>query len=376
MNVADVLLVLGVCLFAVLGFYRGFTVQTLSLGGLALGALLGSFAAPHLLADNSPWVPLASLAGALFGAAFLGALAASLGRPLHRFLLTRPGLALADRAGGILAGAFLGLAFAWLVAVLALQQPALGLRERVQDSAIMPRLLRAVPPGAVLRALNRFDPLPLLPGISEELPKPDPSVLGSRGARAAMAGVVKIHGSSCAVGVQGSGWVVRRALVATNAHVVAGQTDTRVLAPNGQTLDGRVVYVDSTNDVALLRVAGLSAAPLAPDRSVDLPQPVALLGYPHNGALTSSAGSAGEARTVLAPDAYQRRVRPRVVVPLRGKVEPGESGGPVVDRRGAVLAMIFGGTRGERGGYAVPVDLVLRGLSKARGAVDPGPCLE
>ncbi|MGH2996944.1 MAG: trypsin-like peptidase domain-containing protein, partial [Gaiellaceae bacterium] len=226
------------------------------------------------------------------------------------------------------------------------------------------------------RALNRFDPLPLLPGISEELPKPDPSVLRSKGARAAMAGVVKIHGSSCGVGVQGSGWVVRRALVATNAHVVAGQTDTQVLAPNGQTLAGRVVYVDATNDVALLRVRGLRTAPLAPDGSVDLPQPVALVGYPRNGPLTSSAGTAGEARTVLAPDAYRRRVRPRVVVPLRGAVEPGESGGPVVDRRGAVLAMIFGGTRSGRGGYAVPVDLVLRGLSKARGAANPGPCLE
>jgi S1-C subfamily serine protease len=375
-NVTDVLLVLGVLIFAVLGFYRGFTAQTLSLGGLALGALLGSFAAPHLLADNSPWLPLASLAGALVGAFFLGTLAVALGTPIQRFLRSRPRLALADHAGGILAGSFLGLAFAWLVAVLALQQPALGLRERVQESAIMPRLLRAVPPSAVLRALNRFDPLPLLPGISEELPKPDPSVLRSRGARAAMAGVVKIHGSSCGVGVQGSGWVVRRALVATNAHVVAGQTDTQVLAPNGQTLDGRVVYVDATNDVALLRVQGLRTAPLAPDESVDLPRPVALLGYPRNGPLTSSAATAGDPRTVLAPDAYRRRVRPRVVVPLRGAVEPGESGGPVVDRRGAVIAMVFGGTRRGRDGYAVPVSLVLRGLSGARGAANPGPCLE
>jgi S1-C subfamily serine protease len=375
-NVADVLLVLGVLLFAVLGFYRGFTAQTISLGGLALGALLGSFTAPYLLADNSPWVPLASLAGALVGALVLGTVAAALGRPLQRFLLARPGLARADRAGGILAGGVLGLAFAWLVAVLAVQQPALGLREPVQDSAIMPRLLRAVPPASVLRALNRFDPLPLLPGFSEALPPPDPSVLQSPGAKTAAGGVVKIQGSSCGVGVQGSGWVVRRTLVATNAHVVAGQASMTVLAPNGQSLGGRVVYVDSTNDVALLRVRGLQTAPLAADRDADLPKPVALLGYPRNGPLTGRAGSAGEARTVLAPDAYRRRVRARVVVPLRGAIEPGESGGPVVDRRGAVLAMIFGGTQKRGKGYAVPVVLVLQGLSEVRSSVDSGPCLE
>ena len=86
---------------------------------------------------------------------------------------------------------------------------------------------------------------------------------------------------------------------------------------------------------------------------------MALLGYPRNGALTATAGTAGDSRTVLSPGAYGGRVRPRVVVPLRGAVQPGESGGPVVDRRGRVVAMIFGGTRDGQGGYAVPVELVV-----------------
>lgn len=375
MNVADVLVLLAVALFAVLGAYRGLAAQTLSLGGLALGAIAGSFFAPYLLPDNSPWTPLAGLVGAAIGALLLGGLAATLGRPILRFLAVRPSLALVDRIGGILVGGVVGLALGWLVAVFALQQPALGLRREVRDSAILPRLVRAVPPDAVLRALNRFDPLPLLPGVEERLPKPDPSVLRSGGARSAANGVVKIHGTSCGVGVQGSGWVVRRGLVATNAHVIAGEEDTRILAPSGQSLDATPVYVDSGNDVALLRVRGLATAPLAADRDADLPRPVALLGYPRNGPLTATAATAGDARTVLAPDAYGRRVRPRVVVPLRGSVQPGESGGPVVDRRGAVVAMIFGGTRKGRGGYAVPVDLVVRALSERLGRVGSGPCL-
>jgi hypothetical protein len=373
-NLADALLLLGVALFAFLGFYRGLAVQVLSLGGLALGAVVGSLVAPHLLAENSPWTPLAGLTGALVGAFVLGTLAAALGRPVRSFLALRPGLALGDRVGGVVAGGFLGLALGWLVAVAALQQPALGLRGEVRDSAILPRLMRAVPPEAVLAALNRFDPLPLLPGVEARLPPPDPSVRGPA-ARAAAGAVVKVQGTSCGVGTHGSGWVVRPDLVATNVHVIAGQEGTRVLAPNGQSVGAEPVYVDATNDVALLRVRGLQAAPLRGDPKVDLPRPVALLGYPRNGPLTATSGTAGEPRTVFAPDAYDRGVRPRVVVPLRGRVEPGESGGPVVDRRGRVLAMIFGGTRDGRGGYAVPVDLVLRALDERLTPVSPGPCV-
>jgi len=375
-NVADVLLLAGVAIFSTLGAFRGLAAQTLSLGGLALGALTGSFLAPYFLPDNSPWTPLSGLVGALVGAVLLGGLASTLGRPLLLFLAARPSLALIDRVGGVVVGGLIGLALGWLVAVLALQQPALGLRREVRESTILPQLVRAVPPDAVLAALNRFDPLPLLPGVDGRLPKPDPGVLRSGGARAAASGVVKVHGTSCGVGVQGSGWVVRRALVATNAHVIAGEEDTTVIAPNGQSLAATPVYVDAGNDVALLRVNSLRTAPLAADRNSELPVAVALLGYPRNGSLTATAGTAGEARTVLAPDAYKRGLRPRTVVPLRGRVQPGESGGPVVDRRGSVVAMIFGGTRNGRGGYAVPVEFVLdaASLRKLR-RVETGPCV-
>jgi S1-C subfamily serine protease len=374
-NVVDVLVLLGVALFAVFGALRGLAAQVLSLGGLALGAVAGSLTAPSFLPDNSPWIPLAGVIGAAVGAFAFGAVAAFVAQPVRLFLATRPSLALVDRLGGVLAGGLVGLAVGWLVAVLALQQPALGLRREVRASTILPRLVAAVPPDVLLRALNRFDALPLLPGLEGRLPEPDASVLRSRGARAARDAVVKIQGTSCGVGVQGSGWVLRRGLVATNAHVIAGEGDPHVLAPNGESLDAQPVYVDAANDVALLRVRFLSTAPLRDDQHADLPKPVALLGYPRNGPLTATAGTAGDRRTVLAPNAYGQGVRPRIVVPLRGRVQAGESGGPVVDRRGGVVAMIFGGTHSRRGGYAVPVELVLRGLSGRLRPVDPGPCL-
>jgi S1-C subfamily serine protease len=374
-SVTDVLLILWVAIFAVQGAYRGLVAQSLSLVGLGIGALAGSWIAPQFLPDNSPWIAFASLAGAVVGASLLGAASTTLAESPRRFLAFRRGLRILDGAGGAVLGGVLGLALAWLVAVVALHQPSLGLRKDVRDSTILPKLMRAVPPDRVLQALNRFDPFPELALGGAPLPPPDPSVLQSPGAKAAAGSVVKIHGTACGLGTQGSGWVLRRALVATNAHVIAGEHDTTVLAPNGETLSAEPVYVDEQNDVALLRVPSLELSPLAVDRSDDFPRNVVILGYPRDGALTGTAATAGQPRSVIAPDAYDRRVSARIVVPLRGKVQPGESGGPVVDSRGSVVSMIFAGAKKGASGFSVPVELVLRGLSSRLEPVSSGPCV-
>jgi Trypsin-like peptidase domain/Colicin V production protein len=374
-SVTDILLIAWVAIFAVQGAYRGLVAQALSLVGFGIGALAGSWVAPQLLSDNSPWVAFASLAGAVVGALLLGAASTSIAESPRRFLAFRPGLRTVDGIGGALLGGGLGLALAWLIAVVAVHQPALGLRKDVRESTILPKLMRAVPPDRVLQALNRFDPFPQLAVGGAPLPPPDPSILQRPGTKAAAGSVVKIHGTACGLGTQGSGWVVRRALVATNAHVIAGERDTTVLAPNGQSLSAEPVYVDAQNDVALLRVPALELAPLAVDRGGDFPLKVVILGYPRDGPLTGTAATAGSPRSVIAPDAYDRRVGARVIVPLRGKVQPGESGGPVVDARGSVIAMVFAGAKKGPSGYSVPVDLVLRGVRSAAQRDSSGPCV-
>ena len=375
MVVVDILVVLWVVLFALQGAYRGLVAQALSLVGLAIGALAGSWIAPKLLSEGSSWVSIASLLGAIVGAALLGAASATLAETPRRFLAFRPGLRAADSVGGGIIGAVLGLALAWLVAVVLVQQPSLGFRQDVRGSTILPQLMRAVPPDRVLQALARFDPFPELTLSGGRLPPPDPSVLQTPGAKAASGSVVKIYGTACGLGIQGSGWVVRRDLIATNAHVIAGEHDTDILAPNGQSLSARVVYVDTQNDVAILRVDGLRTPPLAISGSEDYPRPVAILGYPRDGALVGIAATAGAPRTVIAPNAYGRHVGPRNVVPLRGRVEPGESGGPVVDSEGGVVAMIFGGAKNGGNGFAVPVSVVGDALPRATRPVSSGPCV-
>jgi S1-C subfamily serine protease len=374
-SLTDLLVILWVAIFCLQGAFRGLIAQALSLVGLVIGALAGSWIAPHLLAENSPWLAFASLVGAVVGALLLGAASATLAETPRRFLAFRPAFRLLDSAGGAVLGAALGLAFAWMLAVVALHQPGLGFRKDVRGSTILPRLMRAVPPDRVLQALNRFDPFPELALGGGPLPPPDASVLASPGAKAAAGSVVKVHGTACGLGTEGSGWIVRRGLVATNAHVIAGEHDTQVLAPNGQVISSQPVYVDSKNDVALLRVPELAVTPLAVARDGAFPKPVVILGYPRDGPLKAIPGTAGAPREVLAPDAYDRHVGPREVVPMRGRVQPGNSGGPVVDGRGSVVAMVFAGAKHGASGFAIPVDLVLRGLGAPLHPVSSGPCI-
>ncbi|MDQ3866406.1 MAG: CvpA family protein, partial [Actinomycetota bacterium] len=244
MTSPDVVLVAWLAIAALSGYLRGLTGQLLSLAGVLVGLIAGALAAPHLLPrDHSEWIPLASFAGAATGALALGLASGRLSAGASSFLSGRPALRAADRAGGALAGGLLGLALASLTAVLLLHQPSLGLRSAVQESRLLPALVRAVPLDPLLRALARFDPLPILPYLAPRaLPPPDASVLRSAGAHAAAASVVKVEGTSCGLGVQGSGWVAAEGLVATNAHVVSGQNDTRVLVPDGTQLEATVVY--------------------------------------------------------------------------------------------------------------------------------------
>ena len=128
---------------------------------------------------------------------------------------------------------------------------------------MLPALLRQVPADEVLNALARFDPLPVIPSLADRaLPPPDPSVLRSAAARRDQRSVVRIEGVACGLNIQGSGWVLRPGIVATNAHVVAGEDDAEVEVPGGPTLRGVPIAVDPGNDVALLRVPGLRPPPL------------------------------------------------------------------------------------------------------------------
>jgi len=116
------------------------------------------------------------------------------------------------------------------------------------------------------------------------------------------------------------------------------------------------------------------ALQMAPD-----PQPStagAVEGFPHNGPFRIRAARLGQTRRVISQDAYGRGPITRTVTSLRGLVQPGNSGGPMVDTAGRVLTTVFAATRGgpSDGGYGVPNAVVRQVLAGAGGRVGTGPC--
>jgi uncharacterized membrane protein required for colicin V production len=370
------LIVLGfVALTAFIGWKKGLVASALSLAGIVLGAWLGSRLAPQLLQDGtkSPYTPLAALAGAAVGAILLETLGTLIGSAL-RSKLRRPRLSTFDATGGLVLGTLAGLAVVWVVGAVALLLPGqTDLRRGAQGSALLQRLNEVLEPTQVLNALARIDPFPTISGPAGPVAAPDPRLLRSVGVRRASPSVVRVLGTACGVGVEGTGWVGRPELVVTAAHVVAGQHDTVVELQSGARLPADAVTFDGRNDVAVLRVRGLGL------RSLPLASPTAgaavgVLGFPENGPFTVRPARIGRTAVVLAEDAYGSGPVTRSITSVRGRVKHGDSGAPAVDARGAVEATIFAARLGAVGGYGVPADVVRADLDAAGNPVSTGDC--
>jgi S1-C subfamily serine protease len=366
-----------VALLALFGWAQGFIAGALALAGFAAGAWLATRLAPLVLSggDESQWAPAFALAGALVAGAVLAASFEGVGTRLRR-RFSSPAFAAVDGALGALLTACVGLLVAWVLGAMALQA-APDIRRDVQRSAILRQLNAVLPPtGPLLNTLRALDPSPRIDGPEARVPAPRAAIARDPDVVAARPSVVKILGSACGVGVEGSGWVARPGVVVTNAHVVAGQDDTRVL-PGGRDpgLDAQAVHFDPRNDLAVLRVPGLDAPALQIAPDPESGTSAAILGFPLNGPYDVRAGRLGPTREFVSQDAYGRGPVRRRIVALRGAVRSGNSGGPMVDGRGRVVTTIFAATTsGPRGGYGVPNALVRSALGNLRDGVSTGPC--
>jgi S1-C subfamily serine protease len=377
----DWIIVVLTLLGAALGYSRGFVVGALSLVGFGIGAVLGTRLSPLLLSGGSasPYSPLFGLVGALAIGSILAAGFSGIAYRLRSGARRVPGFSTVDGALGALLSAGIALAVAWLAGAVALQTPGIhDLRIQVQRSSVLRTLNGLLPPsGPVLNALARFDPLPALRGPRADVAPPRAAIARTAGVQQAGRSVVKVLGTACGLGVEGSGWVTADGLVVTNAHVVAGQSDTTVqLEGRGPHLDATAVGFDDRNDVAVLRVPGLRAPGLAMRAAVPAGTSAALLGFPLNGPFDVRAARMGEARPAISDDAYGNGPVTRLIAPLRGRVRHGNSGGPLVDASGNVVGTVFASTVGDArpGGYAVPNAVVRKVLKGVGSKVSTGPC--
>ena len=374
MSTADWVVLAVIAVSSLYGLATGFLRGAFSLAGFALGAYLGARLAPELLRDASPYGPLVALGSALLLGSLMRGLAGLLAGVLRTSLGVIPGVRLLDSIAGLVLGLAAGVLLCWAVGAVLLYLPGQSdLRREVQRSAILSRLNDAFPPERLIETLERVDPIGVLLGPPAIVPPPDAALAKDPDVIRASKSVVRVTGIACGLGIEGSGWIVRRGLVVTNAHVVAGIEHPRVDRFDDLAYTAVVVSFDVTNDLAVLRVTGLRGKPLAlaePDRGT----PVALVGYPKNGPLTRTPGRLGGTRKVLSRDAYDEGPVSREVTTLRGLVEPGSSGGPGIDAQGRVRTTVFARRPGEQGGYGIPADLVRAALrdagSKPVGATD------
>jgi Trypsin-like peptidase domain/Colicin V production protein len=379
MTPIDYIIIAFGALFGIVGFARGFLIGALSLAGFAAGAYLGTRFGPQLLEEGhtSPYAPLFGLLGALVGGVLISSIFEGIAGRIREGV--PGGLAIIDGLAGSALAVALALGLAWLLSVILLQTPGIrDLRRPIQQSKILTELNAVLPSDRVLKALARFDPLPNFKGPDvQHLAPPRGTVAADPQVRGAGDSVVRVLGNSCGLGVAGSGWVAGAGIVVTNAHVIAGQEETVVQTRSGRSaIEATAIAFDPSNDVAVLRVPGLDAPSLGFAGEVKISEPGGAEGYPLNGPFTISPIRVGRTATVLAPDAYGRRLVRRKVTAFRGTVQPGNSGGPLVDVAGRVSGTVFSKTvdGGPPGGYAVPNDIVRDTLGGASGRVSTGPC--
>jgi S1-C subfamily serine protease len=374
MTALDVLIALFVVLTVLRGARTGFLAGVFSLVGMILGASLGSRVAPYLLPEGeSPALGAGiTLISILAFAAFGEVVARTAGGAL-RERLSSPASTTLDGLGGAALGFALSLVLVWAVGVFALQAPLLaGLQPAVKESRILQALNERMPSNLLTRAAAELNPLPQIRGPEANVPVPDEQIASDPEVVSAGSRTVRVRGIACGYGIEGSGWVAAPDLIVTNAHVVAGETVTRV-QPGGTGLPRRaeVVLFDDKNDVAILRVEnlGLDPMPLAAPR---VSEAAAVLGFPESGPLDIEPARTGATQPVISGDAYNQGPVERTVTSFRAYVRPGNSGGPIVNEDGEVIATVFASrANSDDSGYGIPSQIIQRRLATATELTEP-----
>jgi S1-C subfamily serine protease len=387
-TIVDLVILIAVVFAISSGYRRGFWLSGAQYAGLVLGVVIGAALAPVLMdAINLTGSAIRSL-GAVLILIVLGAIGSSVGywvgEPIRLRLLARPESGRIDSVLGAIFSALAVLSVSWFLGLSLARVPSPQLSTAITRSAVL-RALDAIaprPPGFLARVEAIIAGVNFAPAFSGLEPlgpsaQPLPSSVDTPGVRTAESETLKIQGYGCGGIVFGSGYPVGPGLVLTNAHVVAGTQGTTVRSPVGQSLPARVVLFDSERDVAILYVPRLALAPLGEAGAGQGTQGAAI-GYPGGGAeQVSPAVVNGEVRAE-GRDIYGQRLVVRSIWIIQAKVEPGNSGGPLVDLNGSVIGVIFAASTSSPGqAYALTDAEVQPDINQAQGrtsAVPVGPC--
>ena len=370
MNLLDWLLVVLVLAYALSGYWQGFITGAFATGGLLLGGLFGVWLAPVALGDANPSLMVS------LGALFIVILAASLGQAVLQFAGARirakitwqPARAL-DAVGGALLSALAVLLVSWALGVAISGSRIGGITPLVRNSTVLSHVDEVMPAAAdgALQAFNdvvgtSFFPRYLEPFAPERIIEVGPGpkrLLDDPDVERAGASVLKIRGTNeCGRGVEGSGFLYAGNRLMTNAHVVAGIDDPEVVVDD-EAVPADVVYYNPDIDVAVLSFDGRELPALRFDRGGEASDGVAVLGYPQDGPYHVEPARIRSEQRLRSPNIYGDGAVIREVFSLRGRILPGNSGGPIVSSAGDVVGVVFAASVTDHDtGYALTADQV------------------
>lgn len=387
MNWLDVVLLVTFGLYAVNGWANGFVSNVFSAGGLLVGFVLGILFAPVIF-ERNPGDPTSALLSIAFVVIVTGTgnfFGALIGRSLR--IERGPGRTV-DAAVGAVFGTVVVMAASWALgyAVSASSLPHVG--AAVRDSTVLARVDSLMPERAsnTLRAFTdtlTVDVFPqyLDPFETEVIPSadpPDPTILALPAVQAARDSVARVLGTAeCNRVIEGTGFVISRGHVMTNAHVIAGVDEPTVTLGNRE-YDAVPVLFDPDLDLAVMAVRGLVAKPLKFDTSAETGDSTVVLGFPENGPFDARAARIRGEIDLHGPDIRGKGKVSRHVFSIRSLVRSGNSGGPLISTKGDVAGVIFAASLSDpETGYAVTAEEALpiaRAGVRSDGVVDTGRC--
>jgi len=389
-SIVDILL-LGAIFLAVFGGYRlGFITRVVSWIGLAIGLALGVWLLPKFLnqlgSANHGLVLVLSVGLLLVGASLGQALGFVVGGRLSP--RRRDGaFGILDRTLGAIAGLAGVVVILWLVIPVFVASPG-WLSTQTSNSWIARTVDNSLPPAPdAMQALRAVIGDGSFPDVFDAL-RPSPNLgtppastgLTLETAAAVARSVVKVEGPACNKLQDGSGFVIRDGLIATNAHVVAGERTTTIIRDDGRRFDGSVVAFDPARDLAIVRVSAFDRPPL-------------LLGTDSIGSAAGTTGGVfghpgGEplriapfkvARVINATgrDIYGSNRTERKVLELAASLRPGDSGSALTNPQGVVVGIAFAIARDvENVAYALaPSELQAVLATVSDSAVSTGTCV-
>jgi S1-C subfamily serine protease len=356
------------------------------LAGVTLGVVLIVNVDPHLAGTATK--AITAIVFLVVPAAALGGLGRQGGVHLWR-AIRRIRFGHLDAIAGLLFAVGGVGVLLWLFASVFANAPSQLLANEIENSAILRGIDNVMPP--VPDAFARIDAYLAESGFPQVVvglvPGPTANVhLATeqqvrQATAAAASSTVKVIAVGCNEEVEGSGFEVHGGFVVTNAHVIAGSTSITVYAPNGRSARAIPVLFDSHFDLAVLRTSNLGIPPLTvDDKTVPSGSRVVFLGYPEDGPLSERPAGVMTEFTAEGRDIYDETLTIRQVYEIRGYVEPGNSGGPLVSPTGQVLGVVFSrSTTNSDIGYALISPGVHQRIVEAEqtgSAVSTGECIE